>query len=515
VSFASSFRTTGGHADARKLMKQADSARLSLSEALVGSSKGNAVSHKTIVRAARDYLPLMNRILVTCKVQPEAARLDEKLLFEWSSGVEHNRSSFRSEALMFELVMLLATEALGLAGNACDESSDGNFAAASREFKAAAGMMDFLAEDQLPKWIARGSSVEDDDLPSEITVGVCAAFRGLFLATAQQMAVTTVLVRPGVPNYGLLAKLTLGVAEGMESFFDAIKSKASRQMEKMDTGFFHLISFQANLQRALSLYFQARALWDTNENYGLAIRLLHEAMQFMRVRDKSSEKGLPDTGPKSSLKALGDDTNELRHHMKLVLATWEKDNSAVYFEKVPQIIPESEKLPSGIMMMKPELYELGEADPVPLSVPASAMASPPVPVSAAGRMSSRGSSKSAEEMSDEELARALAEDPNFLDGGRGGGDGGGRSISVGSVDDDPPPPYTSSGGSGGGMPPPPSYSSVKPVMNAPPRPSSNLGSKKSTYPGNRPRPATRGNRSKSDEEIARELQNRLNMGEDV
>ena len=76
VSFSQSFRSTGSHPQTRALMSEADSARTSLCEALVGSRKGTAVSHKTIYRAASEYLPRIHRILVTCKVQLEVARLD-------------------------------------------------------------------------------------------------------------------------------------------------------------------------------------------------------------------------------------------------------------------------------------------------------------------------------------------------------------------------------------------------------------------------------------------------------
>lgn len=469
ISFSNSFRTAGSHPTTRAVTSQADSARASLSEALVGSSKGTTVSHKSIVRSAQKYLPFIHQVLLTCKVQPEVARLDERLIFEWSSGVEQAREFFQSEALMFEMVMTISCEGMGLAGDACDESTNGNFAAASRGFKQAAGVMQFLAEDQLPKWIARGSNVEDNSLPSEATVGVCDAFKALFLAVAQQMAVATVLVKPGTPNWGLLAKLCLGVAEQLELFTSNMRSKASSQMPKIDPNFFTLVTFQVNIQRGLSLYFQSRGIWDSNAGYGLAICLLNEATTYLRTRDSATSRGLPDIGPNSSLRALSADVTDMRGHMRLLLKSWEKDNSLVYFDKVPQSIPESEKVKNGIMMMKPEPYELKDVEPVPLSLPTSNSTAPPP----------------GQEISDEELARQLQSELNT-----------GSSPA--------PVPATKSASNVMSSPPNPAPS----AMSGPPRPVPSMMSSP-------PKPKTSlASSDKSDEDMARELQAKLNRGED-
>ena len=52
---------------------------------------------------------------------------------------------------MYELIMTIATEAMGTAGMACDSCTEGKFADACRDFKKAAGIMEFLEEEQLPK----------------------------------------------------------------------------------------------------------------------------------------------------------------------------------------------------------------------------------------------------------------------------------------------------------------------------------------------------------------------------
>ena len=207
ISFAESFATTGKHEKTRKLMLKADDQRKKLLDAVLSDK----VSHERVVAEARRYQPYIHQILVSCKFQPEMARLDQRLVFEWMSGVETNQDYFKSEAIMMDVTMCIICEGLGKAGVATESSMAGEFAAASREYAAAAGIFQFLAEDHLPKWIARGSKTDEDDLPVECCTSTAKGLSIMFQANAQQMAIATVLIKPGTPNYSLLAKLCMGV----------------------------------------------------------------------------------------------------------------------------------------------------------------------------------------------------------------------------------------------------------------------------------------------------------------
>lgn len=414
LSFLKSFQTVGQHSQTKALMKKANQCRGNLGDNLVKSHDSKtAAPQEAVVKSAREYLPLINSVLTSCKLQGENAQLDQRLVFKWSSGLERKSGSqakkkdsstpFSSEAIMFELVMVLASEALGTAGTACDESVAGNFAVAGRGFKNAAGLMRFLAEDQLPQWIARGSGVDTNTngMPAETNVGVCESLATLFLAVAQQMAVATVLIKPGTPNWSLLAKLTLGVAEQMEDFVSNLRSKSSTHMARIDEGFFTLVTFQINLHKSLSLYFLARSVWDgPDDEYGLAIAILNEAMQSLKTRDSVISAGLPDITSSKSLKALAKDLIEVRQHMKTLLTSWESDNSKVYFTRVPTTVPENRKIAKGVHMMKPDEYKLDEANLVHLG-----------PIVNTGTAAT-GGGKASTDVSDEDLAREMQEKLN-------------------------------------------------------------------------------------------------------
>ena len=362
--------------DALDLTRRADYKRKLLSRALTDVGLGDPVSHQSIVSAAQQYIPLIHQILLSCRNLPESAR---PLVFEWKSGIDKGvteTNSFRSEAIMYELVMSISCVGMGRAGKACEDSTAGDFAAASRELLQAAGVMDFLAEHLLPQWTARRSNEEEMYWPSEASIGVCDSFKTLS-AMGQQMAVALVLSKEGVPNYELahydtlldwLAKLSLGIAEHMDLFLNTLKSEASLQMSRMDPTFFSLLAFQGSLQRGLSYYFLARKSWADGD-YGIAISMMREAMPYLRPRSSATAaKGLPPLDSRSGLEALEEDVDELRSHMRALLDAYET--------YVPDSVPEDKNLASGLMVMKTDglmamkteeyMYTLEEVDPVPL-----------------------------------------------------------------------------------------------------------------------------------------------------
>mmetsp|Transcript_17178 Transcript_17178/g.32521 ORF Transcript_17178/g.32521 Transcript_17178/m.32521 type:complete len:455 (+) Transcript_17178:105-1469(+) len=366
VNFLSSFHTVGTHVATQKVLKTANSSRDYLIKAL---SKRKNVPHTTIATAAEKYETPIHQILLACRVQPESARLDQRLIFEWSTGIEEKERYFKSEAIMYELVMTVATQAVAIAGVGTDECIAGQFASASRNFKKSSGIFDFLATSLLPQWMSKGGKVVDEALPAEAKIGVCEAFKVLMLGIAQQMAVATVLMKDGTPNWSLLAKLSLGISEQFQEFVTIMRTKASTTKSRMDPEFFTLMTFQIEAQKSFSLYFNARHYWEKELEYGLAIAMMNHARSLLVTRDSAVGKGLPEIKAKSPLKAIEKDLNYVRSHMQMVLNAWEKDNSTIYFDKVPLKLPAEKTLAQGVHMMKADPFELEVVEPVALILP--------------------------------------------------------------------------------------------------------------------------------------------------
>jgi len=376
ISFTESFKTVGSHPKTQTLLTELDGARDVLVSTLSACSFENNGAGTNVVEAANAYIPLFQQILLTCLVQPELCKLDARLSFEWSSAFELDkqkgkafRTFYRSEAMMYELVMAIACNGMGRAVSGFQEQRTGDYAAAAQHFKAAAGAMQMLSEEQLPKWASKSGDSFGQDLPSEAKIESAEAFKTLFLAVGQQMAVATSLNKPGTPNFSLLAKLCLGISEQMDLFVGTMSSKASLRMAKIDPYLFALVRFQIKIQKAVSTYFLARSSWDNNAP-GLAIAFLNEAIALTKIQDYNGRGQLP----KLESKEIMDDAAQLRQHMKDLLGTWQAENSTIYFESVPSSVPEDAKLPAGMHMMKPEPYELAEeVTPVQLMLPARKM----------------------------------------------------------------------------------------------------------------------------------------------
>ncbi|GAX10782.1 hypothetical protein FisN_13Lh386 [Fistulifera solaris] len=387
VSFFDAFYTTGKDAKTRRHMKQADEARRLLHEACCASK----VSAERVMECAQRYEPLINTILLSCQIQPEQARLDEKLVFEWVSGVEASTQAqaFASEAILYDLCMTVATTGLGQALLATENSIAGDFAASSRAYAIAAGVWAFLSDDLLPKWIAKGSSVDATKLPSECHGAMAKALCLLFQTNGQQMAVATLLMKPGTPNYSLLAKLCLGVQQQLDGFIALLRREAFDSMQRLDKDFMTLVALQIAVHEGLTLYFQARACWE-NQEYGLAIAFLSEAGIAMKTRSSIASRGVPDVNRVVALKAIQPDLEGFRNHIQFLLSCWEHDNQSVFFEAVPQSVPSGKKLADGHCMNKKTLFELQPIEPVLLKLPDGAL-----------------------QRSDSDLARELQEQLNF------------------------------------------------------------------------------------------------------
>jgi len=370
ISFEESFKTCSkSHSNTIAAMQQADNRRREIKAAMASGK----VIHTSLSTSLKEYIPVINQILLSCKFQPEVARLDKHLVFSWSSGIEYNKHNKSkefsdSEALMFEFVLSIATYALSESNIGCDSCVDGDFPKASRQFAKTAGIFQYLGEDVLPNWMANSmqhAEMENETL-AETRVGVCVAMTHLYMAMSQQMAVATVLAKPGTPNYALLGKLSSGIAVELEAFVTTFRSKSPVHMSRIDSSFLTLVTFMINIQHSLGLYFLGRSLW-LNSEYGVAIAAISEATVAARTRITPTGRGLPEIESTSPLQSLLPELSNYRKHLASLLQSWEKDNMLVYFNKVPPSVP-ADKALKPIRMKKVEEYCLDIKDPLPFSL---------------------------------------------------------------------------------------------------------------------------------------------------
>jgi len=205
------------------------------------------------------------------------------------------------------------------------------------------------------------------DLPCETVAPCCEGFRELFLAHAQQMAIAKHMTGDKI-NFSILAKLTLGTSEMFQYFVTHTRTNASTHYCRFEQPFLEYLTFHVNLQKGLSNYFLARNVWDKAEDYGDAIAMMKEAQKSLATRSSITSPGLPEIDSRSSsLRNIVPEINAMRNHVSQLLASWTKDNSTIYFCKVPDRIPEALRLEQGVKMMKPTQYSFSEdCEPVKL-----------------------------------------------------------------------------------------------------------------------------------------------------
>ena len=63
------------------------------------------------------------------------------------------------------------------------------------------------------------------------------------------------------------------------------------------------------------------------------------------------------------------DVAEVKDNMKKVMDSWEYDNSRIYFESEPRVIPPDKRLSKGMVMMKTDAFSLPSVEPFAPSVP--------------------------------------------------------------------------------------------------------------------------------------------------
>ena len=98
----------------------------------------------------------------------------------------------------------------------------------------------------------------------------------------------------------ILAKLTKGIQETMDSFVSQMRSNAGMHFCRLPGPYLSYITFQSALQEALSIYFQARKEWADGKQRGIAVSMMKTARAGLEVRSSITSKGIPEAINSSS-----------------------------------------------------------------------------------------------------------------------------------------------------------------------------------------------------------------------
>ncbi|KAG5187524.1 BRO1-like domain-containing protein [Tribonema minus] len=340
ISFHASFESGNlGDPVTAKAIEHMDQAREDMAREL---ASGNP-NYQNVVAGARRYVPLIAQTLYSLEQATDPVYLEAPLRFDWASGLGINPrvTWISNQAVVWDKCMALISQALAHADSvynmvgAAAGGDDAVYAAAGRELRTAAGVLAHTASEELPRWVGETAKGER---PPEAVPGVCEALSTLCLAQAQQMALGKALAGGKTPPT-LLAKLCGGVADQMDAALSTLRDKAGAAYAKLAKPLLAHAAFQAALQRALAHLFLASHAW-AREAYGAAIAHQRRGAALL------ARLPPPPDAPPPELAAL-------RAEAAAALASYERDNGAIYYDPVPG---EPAAPPDGVVMMKPEPY---------------------------------------------------------------------------------------------------------------------------------------------------------------
>ena len=265
VDYEASFVSSSGSEEATALVKNLNITRKQMLVEL--SSPTNTGSMR--LSCVDAYLPLIASLLNSLNMQPPVT-IEKQFVFEWRGAFNSDPNLYsQSSEMVFEVGMVLHTKAVlhySLAYEMLQGDTVSNLQLAGQNLKTAAGIMKFLGQDLLPKWLAGPAG--KCSRPPELSEEVCLAYAELFTASAQQMAFVKALTKVGGSPPVILSKVGAGVVSLITGNYDP-----ARLLPEVKQHF----SVMRELYKALVAKHQAEAHAAKDEK-GIAIGYCHDAM---------------------------------------------------------------------------------------------------------------------------------------------------------------------------------------------------------------------------------------------
>jgi len=329
--------------EARELLFVATQQRDTLIDGI--SNEGDRVDPRNVIAAIELYMPSIYKITHSMEQSATAQiKLNRPLEFSWTSALAKKKTEFKIGVLVYEVCFILTTKALALYNNAKQMLShenpnrSSNLAAAANELKKGAGILDFVAQILLPRWVN-----PPENTPPEVQIDVLICLSNLFQCTAQRITVVQGILKDTPPS--ALAKLLMGISERYR-----ITDESMQHLSNVKD----MIKEEAKVWPAISMGLSSRFLGmkaAIDLKIGDAIGYLARAIDEMEAI-KPSQKilGLKD--------AIGVCSYVLHEQFK----EYKVENESIYFMGVPT--RDRLQVAQGIFMNQIVGYSLPEVDAV-------------------------------------------------------------------------------------------------------------------------------------------------------
>lgn len=232
-----------------KVREEVKSAMSSGSSSASLSASGAALSYDKLRQSLDKYIPLLFGFTTAFEDNP-AVLLNNPISFSWSSPLKNSRSTAEFFNIEFEISMTLFLKGLMQINTAEAYSrsmTEGNFNELAPKvvaiLKEAAGIFDFIATSELPRW-----SDAPEKRPPEMFSTVCTGMGVLCLAWAQEFMVLKGMFT-GMSN-GILTKLMADAHLKYQEAYDTFSVKQKESFSNVGSELINYTKGMAALSKA-------------------------------------------------------------------------------------------------------------------------------------------------------------------------------------------------------------------------------------------------------------------------
>jgi len=280
-----------------------------------------------ILTAAEKYLPFLYGLVVSVE-ENKNLRLNSPLNFTWSSAFGKDNSkphyitcyTYRFEAVMVTLTFAIANinkafEVVNSGGNTAESFEEPSKRAALL-LRTAAGVFDYIATRELPRWIDAPK-----DRPFEVNIGVCKALSEYCCATAQTVTLKKALFGESTSKQ-VMAKLAVDVWKKYDSVHDNLK--LFPEYKEVNPIFKNFLSLAQSLSKATAYKYMGESA-HKDEKFGHAVSYLNVAANCLKTVWVPS--------PNTPLAKFRDEIERAKEYIEHIKRSIANENNHIYFQK--------------------------------------------------------------------------------------------------------------------------------------------------------------------------------------
>lgn len=364
TDYKNAFKSYCGNEITNAFLEQIVSAKLALVTSLINKS-----SWQTILTDIDNYLPLvitLSESLLECQKQGSPVRVERDLFFEWKLMLSAGIDNFRSQDILFEIIMLYQLKAIAHYNHAKSLLSTDLLSfltEAGKHFLSASSVLEYLKQQidstvWLKKFSIPGTSIPN---PPEATGSFCAGLALYYRACAQMVALLKALTNEtNKTSPNVKTRLTVAALNHIKQSIDKCVQSVpggNKLSLWIPMDFMNYLGCFREILYTLTYFFWATNSASINET-GKALALCRVAKSHLNDQSSRYDLTLPGL-PKRTTSFLLSLTGFIQQILAMI-AFEEKEidqtNRFIHFQTIPTDINDLPPLPVEAALMVPPTF---------------------------------------------------------------------------------------------------------------------------------------------------------------